>query len=241
MNIIILISGNGTNMKFILDNNIPVKAVVSNVLDAPGLKIANNYGIKTIACKSLQDVCNAIEKLSPDLICLAGFMKILPPYITKKFQIMNIHPSLLPHFPGLHAQKQAIQAKAKYSGCTVHMVDEKIDNGKIIVQKVVPIIKSDTVNKLSKRILEQEHVAYTEAIRIFNGMDVPRPSIGKSFKNINNAILNALDNDISYLWWYDSYNIVVSNKPPKNIPHVVCTRGDTINIIQSRLNNILKV
>lgn len=241
MNIIVLISGKGTNLKAILDNNIPVKAVISDRADAPGIKIAHNYGIETIICNSKQQVCNNIQSSKPDLICLAGFMRILPKYITDKFQIMNIHPSLLPRFPGLHAQKQALESKVKYSGCTVHMVDGGVDTGKIIIQKVVPILPNDTLGKLSSRILQQEHMAYIEAIKIINKTGIPQPIIGKSFRNIDKAIQTALDKGISYLWMYDNYNIVVSAKPPKYIPHIACTNDDTFDIVNNRLNNLINI
>ena len=155
MNTVIVISGRGSNMSALLDHNIKVTAVLSNVPDAPGLKIARNRGIKCIACNAVQEVCDMIEELSPDLVCLAGFMRILPQHITEKFQVMNIHPSLLPRFPGLHAQKQAFESGASYSGCTVHMVDGGVDTGKIIVQKAVPILLNDTVESLSTRILNR--------------------------------------------------------------------------------------
>lgn len=241
MNIIVLISGKGTNLKAILDNNIPVKAVISDRADAPGIKIAHNYGIETIICNSIQQVCNNIQSSKPDLICLAGFMRILPKYITDKFQIMNIHPSLLPHFPGLYAQKQALDSKTKHSGCTVHLVNEKVDDGKIIVQKIIPVLSNDTIINLTDRILQQEHIAYAEAIKIINKTGIPQSTIGKSFKNIDKAIQSALDKDASYLWWYDNYNIVVSAKPPKYIPHIACTNDDTFDIVNNRLNNLINI
>ena len=242
MNIIIVISGKGSNMTALLDHGIPITAVISNVPDAPGLKIARNRGIKSVACNTVQEVCNNIEELSPDLVCLAGFMRILPQYITNKFQIMNIHPSLLPRFSGLHAQKQALESKVKYSGCTVHMVDGGVDTGKIIVQKVVPVLLNDTVKSLSARILEQEHIAYAEAIEIFTGQQhATQSNVDKPFENMDEAIQSALDSDVSYMWWYDIDNIMISNKSPKHIPHIACTRDDTSDVIQSRLNNTVNI
>ena len=241
MNTIIVISGRGSNMSALLDHNIKVTAVLSNVPDAPGLKIARNRGIKCVACNAVQEVCDMIEELSPDLVCLAGFMRILPQHITEKFQVMNIHPSLLPRFPGLHAQKQAFESGVSYSGCTVHMVDGGVDTGKIIVQKAVPILLNDTVESLSTRILKQEHKAYAEAVRMFTGQQqqqVTRPNIGKPFQNMDEAVRSALDSDTSYMW-QDAGTIMISDRQPESIPHVVATRGDTADILQSRLNNMV--
>ena len=162
-----MISGRGSNMASLLDHGIHTTAVLSNVPDAPGLKLAREHGIKCVVGNTAQDICDIIERLSPDLICLAGFMRILPSYITDKYQIINIHPSLLPRFHGLHAQRQALESEAKYSGCTVHMVDGGVDTGKIIAQKAVPVLPDDTVKLLSNRILEQEHIAYLEAVKMF--------------------------------------------------------------------------
>ena len=184
----ILISGRGSNMKAILNaikkQNIPIKpiVVISNKPTAMGLKIATKLGVQTeiIESKGFQGnrweydkkIMRILNKygITPknSLICLAGFMRILSPEFIKKFKnrILNIHPSILPAFPGLDAQKQAIESDVSHSGCTVHFVDEGVDTGPIIVQKTVKIKNGDTEETLSKRILAKEHKAYPEAVRL---------------------------------------------------------------------------
>ena len=184
----ILISGRGSNMKAILNaikkQNIPIKpmVVISNKPTAIGLKIARKIGVQTeiIESKGFQGnrweydkkIMRILNKyrITPknSLICLAGFMRILSPEFIKKFKnrILNIHPSILPAFPGLDAQRQAIESGVSHSGCTVHFVDEGVDTGPIIVQEIVKIKNGDTEETLSKRILAQEHKAYPEAVRL---------------------------------------------------------------------------
>jgi phosphoribosylglycinamide formyltransferase-1 len=184
----ILISGRGSNMKSILEavkkQNIPIKPtiVISNKSTAKGLKIAKKLGVQTEVVESKEfqgsrteydyKIIHVLRKhgITPknSLICLAGFMRILSPEFIKKFKnrILNIHPSILPAFPGLDAQKQAIESGANHSGCTVHFVDEGVDTGPIIIQKTVKIKNDDTEETLSKRILAKEHKAYPEAVRL---------------------------------------------------------------------------
>ncbi|HEY4680291.1 MAG TPA: phosphoribosylglycinamide formyltransferase [Nitrosarchaeum sp.] len=189
LNLGILISGRGSNMESILKSikrkKIPINpaVVISNKPDAKGLKIAQKLGIKTEVIKSKdfkgsrveydKKIISALEKhgVTPKngLVCLAGFMRIISPEFVKKYKnrIINIHPALLPAFPGLDAQKQAIDYGSKYSGCTVHFVDSGVDTGPIILQSIVKIKNGDTEKTLSKRILAKEHQAYPEAIRLF--------------------------------------------------------------------------
>ena len=156
--------------------------VISNKPDARGLKIAERMGIRTAVIdsnlgKSRQEYDRMVTTelarngVTPrnGLVCLAGFMRILGPEFIKKYKnkIINIHPALLPAFPGLGAQRQALDYGVKYSGCTVHFVDSGVDTGPIILQKTVQVKKGDTEKTLSKRILEKEHVAYPEAVRLF--------------------------------------------------------------------------
>ena len=184
----ILISGRGSNMKAILDavekQNIPIKpmVVISNKATAKGLKIAKKLSVQTEIVESKgfqgnrweydQKIIHVLNKYgittSNSLICLAGFMRILSPEFIKKFKnrILNIHPSILPAFPGLDAQRQAIESGVSHSGCTVHFVDEGIDTGPIIVQETVKIKNGDTEETLSKKILAKEHKAYPEAVRL---------------------------------------------------------------------------
>lgn len=172
-------------LKSIKRKKIPINPaiVISNKHDARGLEIARKLGIKTEVIESKdfkgdrweydKKIITVLEKhgVTPKngLVCLAGFMRIISPEFVKKYKnrIINIHPALLPAFPGLDAQKQAIEYGSKYSGCTVHFVDSGVDTGPIILQSVVKIKKGDTEKTLSKRILAKEHQAYPEAIRLF--------------------------------------------------------------------------
>jgi phosphoribosylglycinamide formyltransferase-1 len=182
-NLGILLSGRGSNFEAIATNiasgKIPgarIAVVVSNKPDAGGLDTARRLGLKALAIpskgKSREDhdreVVAALREHQVDLICLAGYMRLLSPWFVQQFpqRILNIHPSLLPAFPGLEAQQQAFAYGVKVSGCTVHFVDEELDHGAIIVQKTVPVLDTDDEHTLAARILEQEHIAYSEAIRI---------------------------------------------------------------------------
>jgi phosphoribosylglycinamide formyltransferase-1 len=179
----ILLSGRGSNFQAIADSidagrisGAEIAIVISNRSDAPGLQIAERRKIPAISIPSKgktreqhdAEVAAALKQKHADLICLAGYMRLLSPSFVHQFpqRILNIHPSLLPAFPGLEAQKQALEYGVKVTGCTVHFVDEHLDHGAIIVQKAVPVLASDDVQALSARILEQEHVAYTEAVNI---------------------------------------------------------------------------
>lgn len=188
LNLGILISGRGSNMKAILKaikrQKIPIRPVVviSNNPDAKGLKIAQKLGVKTEVIPSKgfvgtrwqydQKIIAILEKhgVTPKngLVCLAGFMRIISPEFIQKYKnrILNIHPALLPAFPGLHAQKQALDYGVKYSGCTVHFVDSGVDTGPIILQSVIPVKDGDTEETLSKRILAKEHHTYAKAVRL---------------------------------------------------------------------------
>lgn len=181
----ILISGRGSNMvaiaRAVKRGKIPkaeIAVVLSNKPDAPGLKKAQQMGLETL-CISHKDFPNRedfdrriveeLRKRRVDLVCLAGFMRILSPYFVSQYRnrIMNIHPALLPSFPGMQAQKDALEHGVKYTGCTVHFVSEDVDAGPIIIQKVVPVRDDDDADTLAARILKQEHKIYAEAIRLF--------------------------------------------------------------------------
>ncbi len=181
-NLGILLSGRGSNFTAIADNvasgklDANIAIVISNRLDAPGIESARRRGLDTLVIPSKgkvreehdREVVAALRERNVDLVCLAGYMRLLSPWFVQQFpnHILNIHPALLPSFPGLEAQKQAFDYGARVSGCTVHFVDENLDHGAIIVQKAVPVFDTDDEHALAARILEQEHVAYTEAIRI---------------------------------------------------------------------------
>ena len=153
-----------------------IAVVISNRADAPGLETARQRGLNAVAIPSKgkppeehdREVVAALLDHKVDLVCLAGYMRLLSPWFVRQFpsRILNIHPSLLPAFPGLEAQQQAFAYGVKVTGCTVHLVDEELDHGAIIVQKTVPVLGSDDEHTLAVRILEQEHIAYTEAINI---------------------------------------------------------------------------
>ena len=184
----ILISGRGSNMEAILKTikkqKIPIKpsVIISNNPDARGLKIAAKLGVKTevVESKSFKGSRTdydkkLISKLVENgvtqrngVVCLAGFMRIISPYFIKKYRnrILNIHPSLLPAYPGLNAQKKALENGAKYSGWTVHFVEEGVDSGPILLQAIVKVNYNDTEDKLSKRILSKEHKIYPQAVNL---------------------------------------------------------------------------
>jgi phosphoribosylglycinamide formyltransferase-1 len=176
----ILLSGRGSNFEAIADSikagrlQAEIAIVISNRADAAGLESAKRRGLNAQLIPSKgrvreehdAEVVAALKAAQVDLVCLAGYMRLLSPEFVRAFpdQIVNIHPSLLPAFPGMDAQKQALDYGAKITGCTVHFVDEHLDHGPIILQKIVPVLDSDDVHTLSARILEQEHSAYSEAI-----------------------------------------------------------------------------
>ena len=179
----ILLSGRGSNFVAIADSidagRIPdarIAVVISNRADAPGIETARKRGLPALVIPSKgkereahdHEVVAALEEHNVDLVCLAGYMRLLSPWFVRQFpqRVLNIHPALLPAFPGLEAQQQAFAYGVKVSGCTVHFVDEELDHGPIIVQKVVPVLDSDDEHMLADRILEQEHIAYSEAIRL---------------------------------------------------------------------------
>src|SRR6201997_2816713 len=180
-NLGILLSGRGSNFEAIAKNiasgRIPdarIAVVISNKHEAAGIETARRLGLKTlvIVSKGMQReehdraVVTALKEHKVDLVCMAGYMRLLSPWFVQQFprKILNIHPSLLPAFPGLEAQEQAFAYGVKISGCTVHFVDEELDHGAIILQKTVPVMDDDDEHALAARILEQEHIAYTEAI-----------------------------------------------------------------------------
>ena len=180
----VLISGNGSNLQSIIDHiekgslKAVIKIVISNNPDALGLKRAEKHGIPCVVLKnsdfkSKEDfdlkLIKTLKDNGVDLVVLAGFMRIISPAFLKAFthKIMNIHPALLPSFPGLHGQKQAVDYGVKFSGCTVHFVDEGVDTGPVIIQSVVPVLDDDTEESLAARILKEEHKIYPRAIQLF--------------------------------------------------------------------------
>jgi phosphoribosylglycinamide formyltransferase 1 len=182
-NLGILLSGRGSNFeaiaKSVAAGRIPaarIAVVISNRAEAKGIETAKQLGLSALTIPSKgkerkqheSEVVSALQRHAVDLICLAGYMRLLSPWFVRQFpgRILNIHPSLLPAFPGLEAQEQAFAYGVKVTGCTVHFVDEELDHGPIIVQRAVPVLDTDEESSLRQRILAQEHIAYTEAVNI---------------------------------------------------------------------------
>lgn len=178
----ILLSGRGSNFEAIADSvaagriHAEIAVVISNRPEAPGIESARQRGLDTRIIPSKgkareqhdTEVVSALKEKKVELVCLAGYMRLLSQWFVQQFpdRILNIHPSLLPAFPGLEAQKQAFEYGVRVSGCTVHFVDEHLDHGAIVLQKTVPVLDTDDEHTLAARILEQEHIAYTQAINI---------------------------------------------------------------------------
>ena len=182
-NIGILLSGRGSNFEAIAQNvaagkisGARIAVVISNKADAGGLETARRLGLTALAIPSKgkqredhdREVVAALREHKVDVVCLAGYMRLLSPWFVQQFpqRILNIHPSLLPAFPGLEAQQQAFAYGVKVAGCTVHFVDEELDHGAIIVQRAIQVLESDDEHTLAERILEQEHIAYSDAVNI---------------------------------------------------------------------------
>ena len=193
-NLGILLSGRGSNFIAIADSidagripNSRIAVVISNKVDAPGIETARKRGLTAQVIPSRgcpreehdRSVVAALQEHDVEWICLAGYMRLLSPWLVQQFpqRILNIHPSLLPAFPGLEAQKQAFDYGVRVSGCTVHLVDEQLDHGAIILQKTVPVLDADDEHTLAARILEQEHVAYSEALNIV--LNAPYRIVGR--------------------------------------------------------------
>ena len=178
----ILISGRGSNMVALVDAvqggeipNSEVVVVISDRSDAAGLARAEERGVETLVIERKgrkraehdAEIAAELKARGVELVCLAGFMRLLSPDFVAAFprRILNIHPSLLPAFKGVDAQRQALEAGVETTGCTVHYVDEHLDNGDVILQREVPVLPNDTVETLSNRILHEEHIAYVDAVR----------------------------------------------------------------------------
>jgi phosphoribosylglycinamide formyltransferase 1 len=183
----ILLSGRGSNFLAIAESiregrlaGVEIAVVISNVAEAPGLAKAREFGLPAAVFVSKgrtraehdADVAVCLREHRVDLVCLAGYMRLLSPQFIAAFpnRILNIHPSLLPAFPGLEAQQQAFDYGVKIAGCTVHFVDEHLDHGAIVLQRAIPVLDTDDAQSLARRILAEEHIAYTEAIaRVISG------------------------------------------------------------------------
>lgn len=195
-NLGILLSGRGSNFEAIAKNvasgkirDARIALVISNQPEAAGLDLARRFRLNAVVIPSKgkqreahdREVVTLLQEHKVDLVCLAGYMRLLSPWFVRQFprRILNIHPSLLPAFPGLEAQEQAFAYGVKVTGCTVHVVDEELDHGPIIVQKAIPVLDADNEQTLAARILEQEHLAYSEAINIV--LDGQHEIVGRRF------------------------------------------------------------
>jgi phosphoribosylglycinamide formyltransferase 1 len=176
--IVVLISGRGSNMQALVDAGLPIAAVISNRADAQGLDFARSKGIATAVVEHTaydgreafeEALARAIERFSPRLLALAGFMRVLTPGFVGRYadRMFNIHPSLLPAFPGLHTHERALAAGVKVHGCTVHVVTAALDAGPIVIQAAVAVRPADSPDVLAARVLQQEHVIYPRAVRWF--------------------------------------------------------------------------
>ena len=200
MSLVVLISGRGSNLQAILDAGIPVSAVLSNVAGAGGLEIAARRGIATKVVKhgdfptreAFEEVLAAeVNRYSPKLVACAGFMRVMTAGFVGRYagRMLNIHPSLLPSFTGLHTHERALAAGVKLHGCSVHFVTPDLDAGPIVIQAAVPVLANDTADTLSKRVLAQEHIVYPRAIQWFLGGQLV----------IENGRVNVRGNDAQYL------------------------------------------
>ena len=185
LNIGVLVSGGGSNLQAIIDSieskklDAAIKVVISNKTDAYALERSRKHGIPSVVIPGERftsredfdaEAVRVLKEHGVELVVLAGFLRLLTPVMIREFRlrIMNIHPSLLPAFTGLHVQEKAIEYGVRFSGCTVHFVDEGLDTGPIIIQAVVPVLESDTAETLAKRILAEEHRIYPQAIRLYS-------------------------------------------------------------------------
>jgi phosphoribosylglycinamide formyltransferase-1 len=201
MSVVVLISGRGSNMAALLDAGLPVSAVISNVPGAAGLAVADRRGVPSrvvphadYASRESFDkaLAEAIDRYSPRLVALAGFMRLLTPGFVENFRerMLNVHPSLLPAFAGLHTHERALAEGVKLHGCTVHYVTADLDHGPIVAQAAIPVRRGDSAAALAERVLKQEHVIYPRAVRWFlEGRLV-----------IANGRVNVEGNDAQYLF-----------------------------------------
>jgi phosphoribosylglycinamide formyltransferase-1 len=176
--IVVVISGRGSNMRAIVESGLPVQAVISNIAEAAGIRFARSHGIATEIVEHRAfpsreafdaELAAAVERHAPGIIALAGFMRILSDGFVRRYagRMVNIHPSLLPSYPGLHTHRRALEDGVKVHGCTVHFVTPQLDHGPIIAQAVVPVLPGDTEDVLAERVLRQEHRIYPLALRWF--------------------------------------------------------------------------
>ena len=235
MRVCVLISGRGSNMEALIRgaDNYVVEKVISNKPDAPGLRIAERLGVECVAETSLDGIRDILDGAGPDLICMAGFMRILPADITENHMVMNIHPALLPKYPGLRGVKQALDDGATYSGCTVHFADSGVDTGRIIAQDMVAVERDDTAKTLADRILEREHRLYVEAVRWCAGLPDASAMPGL-LGGAGEAASAATEMGAAYIRRHGTRYAVGSEKPGTPT-YVAAAPGDPPSLVYERI------
>ena len=247
----VLISGRGSNMEALVRgaDGYLVEAVISNKPEAAGVTLARDLGVNCMVEPSLDGIARILDGLKPDLVCMAGFMRVLPAEVTERHTIMNIHPSLLPKYPGLHAVRQAIEDRATSTGCTVHFADAGVDTGRIISQEVVRVEPGDTEERLAARILEREHILYAEAARWYasilgEGRD-SRPPAGRKRGEClmraagprSAAVYAAGCGRVVYVR-PDGDAFVVVRGRPAGPPYVAAAPGDDPEVVMARMGRL---
>ena len=249
MRVCVLISGRGSNMESLIRNadGYAVEAVISNKPDAAGLRVADGLGVQYMAEPSLDGIRDILDGMRPDLVCMAGFMRILPADLTERYCVMNIHPSLLPRYPGLRAVEQALNDGAAHSGCTVHFADSGVDTGKIIAQAAVRVEPGDTSDTLAARILEWEHRLYPGAVRWYaarlaaegGGASTIR---GRDLQMVRTAeperaASHAVEMGAAYVR-RDGDSYIVSAEKPAAPPYVAVVSGDGVGLALERVRRL---
>ena len=249
MRVCVLISGRGSNMESLIRkaDGYVVEAVISNKPDAVGLRVADGLGVRCMVEPSLNGIWDILDGMRPDLVCMAGFMRILPADLTERYRVMNIHPSLLPRYPGLRAVEQALNDGATSSGCTVHFADSGVDTGKIIAQAAVRAEPDDTSDTLAARILEWEHRLYPEAVRWYaagpaaEGGEVPalRGRDGQLVRTAEpeRAASHAVEMGAAYVRW-DGASYIISAEKPTTPPYVAVVSGDGVGLALERIKRL---
>lgn len=236
MRVCVLISGRGSNAEALIRgaDTYEVAAVISSREGAPGLAAAESLGVKCVVERSVDRIGTILDEMSPDLVCMAGFMKILPGDVVERHTVMNIHPSLLPKYPGLHAVRQALDDGAKFSGCTVHFADAGVDTGRIIIQSAVPVEVDDTEETLAARILEREHVIYPLAVRWY-AAGMPRAGNRKRFGLEGDPMMDAIPNGLPR---GELVDMSASYCESGGLPCAAVTPGDDPHTITERLRRL---
>ncbi len=249
MRVCVLISGRGSNMESLIRNadGYTIEAVISNKPDAAGLRVADGLGVRCMAEPSLDGIRDMMDGMRPDLVCMAGFMRILPADLTERYRVMNIHPSLLPQYPGLRAVEQALNDGATSSGCTVHFADSGVDTGKIIAQAAVQVAPGDTSDTLAARILEWEHRLYPEAVRWYAARLAAEGGGGPAVRGRDRQMIrtaeperaasHAAEMGVAYVR-RDGDSYMISAEKPTVPPYVAVVPGDGVGLALERVRRL---